>query len=67
MCQQDGLGHEPRRVLEGLSQIRSLDVILPTKSGINIRKRCISKPTDHHQLLLDHLNLKLPKINHTKM
>ncbi|REJ90443.1 MAG: IS1634 family transposase, partial [Planctomycetota bacterium] len=60
MCQQAGLGHEPRRVLEELSHIRSIDVILPTKSGIQIRKRCVTKPTDHQAILLHHLNLTLP-------
>jgi len=60
MCQQAGLGHEPRRVLEELSQIRSIDVILPTKTGIDIRKRCITKPTDYQAILLHHLNLTLP-------
>lgn len=60
LCQQAGLGDEPRRVLEELSQIRSIDVILPTKSGIDIRKRCITKPTDHQSILLHHLGLNLP-------
>jgi transposase len=60
MCQQAGLGHEPRRVLEELSQIRSIDVILPTKTGIDIRKRCVTKPTDHQAILLRHLKLTLP-------
>jgi transposase len=60
MCQQAGLGHEPRRVLEELSQIRSLDVILPTKSGVTIRKRCVTKPTDHQAILLHRLGLTLP-------
>lgn len=67
LCQRSGLGHEPRRVLAELSELRIMDVVLPTRSGIEIRRRCISKPTDHQQLLLDHLNLKLPKINHTEM
>ena len=60
MCPQAGLGHEPRRVLEELSQIRSIDVILPTKSGVEIRKRCVTKPTDHQAILLHHLGLTLP-------
>jgi hypothetical protein len=67
LCQRSGLGHEPRRVLAELSELRIMDVVLPTRSGIEIRRRCISKPTDHQQLLLDHLNLKLPKINYTEM
>ena len=60
LCRQAGLGDEPRRVLEELSQIRSVDVILPTTSGITIRKRCVTKPTDHQAILLHHLGLTLP-------
>jgi len=67
MCEQAGLGSEPRRVLDELGELRMIDVILPTRSGIDIRKRCLSKPTDHQQLLLDHLGLRLPKINQTEM
>jgi len=67
MCQQAGIGNEPRRVLEELSELRMMDVILPTRNGIDIRRRCLSKPTDHQQILLDHLKLRLPKINQTEM
>ncbi len=67
MCQQAGIGDEPRRILEELSDLRMMDVILPTHSGIDIRKRCLSRPTDHQQILLNHLKLRLPKINQTQM
>jgi len=67
MCERAGLGSEPRRVLDELSELRMMDVVLPTRSGIDIRRRCISKPTDHQQILLDHLKLRLPKINQTQM
>jgi transposase len=60
LCEKAGLGHEPRRVLEELSQIRSIDVVLPTRDGIEIRKRCVTKPTDHQAILLHHLGLNLP-------
>ena len=60
MCHQAGLGDEPRRVLEELSQIRSQDVILPTRSGVEIRQRCVTRPTDHQAILLHHLKLHLP-------
>lgn len=60
LCEKANLGHEPRRVLEELSQIRSIDVILPTKEGLEIRKRCVTKPTDHQAILLHHLELTLP-------
>jgi hypothetical protein len=45
-----------------------MDVVLPTRTGINIRTRCISKPSDHQQILLDKLQLRLPsKIKQKKM
>jgi transposase len=67
MCEQAGLGSEPRRILDELSELRMMDVVLPTRDGIDIRKRCLSKPTDHQQILLDRLKLRLPKINQTEM
>jgi transposase len=60
LCEKAGLGHEPRRVLEELSQIRAIDVVLPTRAGIEIRKRCVTKPTEHQAILLHHLKLDLP-------
>jgi transposase len=60
LCEQAGLGHEPRRVLQELSRIRSIDVILPTQEGLEIRKRCVTKPTEHQAILLHHLGLHLP-------
>jgi hypothetical protein len=65
---QAGLGSEPRRILSELSEIRLVDVILPTHDGIEIRRRCITRPSDHQQILLDHLHLKLPaKIKQTEL
>jgi transposase len=60
LCAQAGLGSEPRRVLSELSEIHLVDVILPTRAGVEIRRRCITRPSDHQQILLDHLKLKLP-------
>jgi transposase len=59
-CRQAGLGDEPRQVFEALSEIALVDVVLPTRSGTAIRKRCISQPTEHQQILLQRLALKLP-------
>jgi len=68
LCAQAGLGSEPRRILSELSEIRLVDVILPTRDGVEIRKRCIGRPSDHQQILLDHLQLKLPtKIKQTDL
>jgi transposase len=60
MCQRAGLGQEPRRVFEELAQIQLVDVVLPTRQGTEIRKQCITRPTDHQAILLQHLRLNLP-------
>lgn len=59
-CQRAGLGHEPRRVFEELGKIRLVDVVLPTRQGTEIRRRCVTRPTDHQAILLQHLGLRLP-------
>jgi len=59
-CRQAGLGDEPRQVFEALSEIALVDVALPTRAGTVIRQRCISQPTEHQQILLQRLGLKLP-------
>jgi transposase len=60
MCQQAGLGNEPRRVFDTLSEISLVDVVLPTRNGITIRKKCVSRPTDHQAILLHKLGLRIP-------
>jgi transposase len=60
LCRQAGLGDEPRRVLDELAEIRLMDVVLPTRDGIDIRQRCVARPTEHQQILLDRLHLRLP-------
>jgi transposase len=60
LCSKAGLGDEPRRVLSELSEICSMDVVLPTRTGPEIRSRCVSRPSDHQQILLEKLGLKLP-------
>src|SRR5258708_4664770 len=60
LCRQAGLGDEPRRVLTELAEIRLVDVVLPTRDGIEIRQRCVTRPSEHQQILLDRLQLRLP-------
>jgi transposase len=60
MCRRAGLGDEPRRVFEELSRIKVVDVVLPTRNGVTITKRCIARPTDHQMILLQRLGLHLP-------
>lgn len=55
-----GLGTAPRPLLERMATIRSLDVILPTKTGIDLRLRVVSQPEKPVAMLLDRLGLLLP-------
>jgi transposase len=59
-CHDAGLGDEPRRIFAELGQIALVDVVLPTRTGISIRKRCVSRPTEHQAILLQRLGLELP-------
>jgi transposase len=61
MVQAAGLGDEPRRVLAELSDINLVDVVLPTRSGIDIRRRCVTQPTEHQAILLRRMGLRLPQ------
>ena len=61
LCQKAGLGSEPRRVLNELSELRVVDVVLPTKEGCEIRTRCVTQPSDHQRILLERLGLELPR------
>jgi len=61
LCIRAGLGDEPRKVFDELAQLRLVDVVLPTRNGIEIRKRCISQPIEHQAILLDKLKLRLPR------
>lgn len=67
-CKRAGLGDEPRRILSELSEIRLVDVVLPTDMGKEIRTRCITRPSEHQKILLDRLGLRLPaRIKSTEM
>jgi hypothetical protein len=61
MCKRAGLGDEPRRVLDELSRIKVVDVVLRTRSGAEIRRRCVTRPDDHQAILLQRLGLNLPE------
>lgn len=61
MCRHGGLGDEPRKVLKEFKQIGSVDVVMPTRAGIELRRRYITQPTKHQAILLQHLGLQLPR------
>jgi transposase len=60
MCKRAGLGNEPRKVFEEIAQIKAVDVILQTKQGTTITRRCISQPSNAQAVLLQRLGLYLP-------
>ena len=60
MCKQNGLGNEPRKVIDELGRIKLTDVILPTRKGVEIKLYCVSKPNIHQQILLQYLGLRIP-------
>ena len=61
LCRRAHLGDEPHQVLDAIQQTRLVDVVLPTRQGVGIRKRCVTRPTDHQAILLDRLGLRLPR------
>lgn len=61
MCKRAGLGSEPRKVLDEIAQIKAVDVVMPTKQGAVIRRRCIAQPTKAQTVLLQRLRLHLPQ------
>lgn len=58
--QTSGLGTAPRKLLEELAEVRSLDVVLPTGTGTPLRLRAVSRPEPHLAILLGRLGLALP-------
>ncbi len=55
-----GLGTAPRKLLEEMAEVRSLDVVLPTSQGTELRLRTVSKPEQRLAILLQKLDLPLP-------
>jgi len=42
--------------------------VLPTREGLDIRRRCAAKPPDHQAILLQHLGLTLAsQVKQTEM
>ena len=61
MCKQAGLGNEPRTILEEIKNLTLVDVVLMTRTGTEIKLRCVSKPDQHLAVLLQKLNLRPPE------
>ena len=53
--------NEPRKILEEIKNLTLVDVVLMTRTGTEIKLRCITKPEQHLAILLHKLNLKPPE------
>jgi hypothetical protein len=60
-----GLGDCARQLLLELDELRSLDVVLPTRAGGQLRLRVVARPEKALAQLLAHLGLELPRIPKT--
>jgi len=60
-CHAVGLGNEPRKVFTEVQAIRLVGVVLPTRTALALRKRCVSRPTEHQAVLLQQLGLSPPR------
>jgi transposase len=56
-----GLGNCGRQLLKELDELRSMDVVLPTDTEVELRLRVVAKPEKELAQLLAHLGLALPQ------
>ena len=56
-----GLGNSPRTMWEVLGQVQSGDVVLPTMTGEELRRRCIARPEKTQQMTPQRLGVDLPR------
>jgi hypothetical protein len=54
-----GLGTAPRKLLEELREIKSLDILIPTRDKL-LRLRLVSSASKELKVLLQRLNITLP-------
>lgn len=60
MCKHAGLGDEPRKIIQEINKLHLVDIVLPTRNGIDLRLRCVTTPDPDTALLLQKLNLRPP-------
>ena len=56
-----GLGVSPRKLIDELRRLSSVDVVLPLEDGHKMRLRCVPKPDPAQAALLDRMGLQLPR------
>ena len=61
MAKHAGLGNEPRTIIEEIKNLTMVDVVLRTRTGTELKLRCVSKPEQPLAVLLQKLNLRPPE------
>ena len=61
LLKRAGSEHSPAKVLKRLSELYSVDIVLPTIEGREIFLRRISKLDEEQQTILHQLQLQLPE------
>lgn len=56
-----GLGTCARQLLKELDELRSMDVVMPTDTGVQVRLRVVAKPEKELAQLLAQMGLGLPQ------
>jgi transposase len=61
MLSQIGLGSSSRKVLDEFQTIKSMDVVMPTAQGDQLKLRVVSEPEPALKILLQRMGMRLPK------
>jgi transposase len=61
MLSRIGLGNSTRKVLEEFQTIKSMDVVMPTAQGDDLKLCVVSEPEPALQILLQRMGMRLPK------
>lgn len=56
-----GLGSSPRKLLDELQRIHTVDIVIPVVDGPKLCLRCVMQPDDDLACLLERLGLRLPE------
>ncbi len=51
------LGDEPRKIIEEIKRLQLVDVVLPTRKGVEICLRCVTIPDPELAVVLQKLKL----------
>lgn len=61
MLNRAGLGNSVRKVLEEFQTVKSMDVVMPTAQGDDLKLRVVSDPDLALKILLQRMGMRLPK------